>query len=129
MTPWKPGDRVHHASYGAGTILEFNDRHAVVHFDTHGRRTFAAHLVVLSASAQPVQAPQTRRSGMTSERTTDVGYENLNEQRVARAVSGGGTVRCVLSCRRCGAEYGVAADEILLRRCPSCMGGPAGLGF
>lgn len=131
MNLWKPGDRVEHRTYGAGTIIEFNDRHAVIHFDDHGRRTFASHLVVLTESNRPLRTPMARRAGTTSERSTDVGYENLNEQVVIRATDLPGDVPgqriYVLQCRRCGAEYGVNRSDIHLRRCPACMGGPPGL--
>ena len=133
MEPWKPGDRVEHPTYGTGTIIEFNDQHAVVHFDDHGRKTFASHLVVLKASQRQVRPPMARRAGTTSERTTDVGYENLNQQTVVRQTDLPGNLPgqtvYVLKCGRCGAEYGTNGCDIHLRRCPSCMGGPPGLVF
>jgi hypothetical protein len=131
MESWKPGDRVGHASYGAGTVIAFDDRHAVVHFDNHGRKTFASHLVALTEAQGPPPPPGSRLSRMTSERTTDVGYENLNEQTVIRraALAAGAHEQdvFVLRCRRCSLEYGAHASDIHLRRCPSCMGGPPGL--
>ena len=129
MALWKPGDRVQHATFGAGTVIEVNDQHTVVHFDADGRRKLASNVVVLTASDQPVRPPMARRSGMTSERTTDVGYENLNQQVVMRDLEGNlpGQKVYVLKCGRCGTQYGVTESDIHLRRCPACMGGPPGL--
>ncbi len=131
MSDWKPGDRVEHASYGVGTVLVFGEQHAVIRFDLHGQRTFASHLVVLTESSR-VQSPRMPR-GMrsASERATDVGHENLNEQTVVRATNLEGNQPgekvYVLSCARCGAQYGAHGCDIQLRRCPVCMGGPPGL--
>ena len=33
---------------GAGTVLEFNDQHTLIHFDDRGRKKFVSHLVVLT---------------------------------------------------------------------------------
>ncbi|MEQ1908963.1 MAG: hypothetical protein ABMA15_09080 [Vicinamibacterales bacterium] len=56
MTDWKPGDRVEHQTFGAGTVLECNDQHTLVHFDDRGRKKLASHLVVLT----PLTAPAGR---------------------------------------------------------------------
>jgi len=72
MKTWKPGDRVEHATFGSGTVLEFNEQHAVVHFDDHGRRKFASNLVVLKEGTPPAPAPRSRLSRTSSERTTDI---------------------------------------------------------
>jgi len=63
MEDWKPGDRVHHPTYGAGTVLEYNDRHTLIHFDQGGRRKFASAMVTLvpSASASPSSPSQRLR--------------------------------------------------------------------
>jgi hypothetical protein len=131
MQAWKPGDRVGHASFGAGTVIEFNDQHAIIHFDDHGRKKFAAQLVALTPSQQPAQARVPRRARTASERTTDVGYENLNEQRVVRQTDLQGNLPgekvYVLKCGRCGSEYGTNGCDIYLRRCPVCMDGQPGL--
>ena len=133
MQAWKPGDRVEHGSFGAGTVIEFNDQHAIIHFDDHGRKKFAAHLVALTPSQQPAQARVPRRARTASERTTDVGYENLNEQTVVRQTDLHGNLPgekvYVLQCGRCGSEYGANGCDIYVRRCPACMGGQPGLAF
>lgn len=133
MNPWKPGDRVEHATYGTGTVIEFNDQHAVIHFDDHGRRKFASNLVGLKESQRQVQPPMARRAGTSSERTTDVGYENLNQQTVVRQTDLQGNLPgqklYVLKCGRCGTLYGANGCDIYLGRCPACMGGQPGLAF
>lgn len=133
MNVWKPGDRVEHAVYGTGTIIEFNDQHAIVHFDDHGRRKFASSRAVLTESQRQARPPTSRRAGTSSERTTDIGYENLNEQSVVRRTDLPGSLSgqkvYVLNCSRCGVHYGANGSDIYLRRCPDCMGGPPGLAF
>jgi hypothetical protein len=62
MTDWKPGDRVHHATFGDGTVLEANAQHITIHFDRAGRRKFAPHIVVLTESR--TTDPASVRSGM-----------------------------------------------------------------
>ena len=44
MNDWKPGERIEHPTFGAGTVLESNAQHIVIHFDDRGRRKFASHL-------------------------------------------------------------------------------------
>jgi len=131
MSDWKLGDRVAHATYGVGTVLESSDQHTVIHFDQHGRRKFASNLVVLRESSQSVTPRLPRGMRSASERTTDVGYENLNEQTVVRATSLEGNLPgqkvYVLKCGRCGVEYGANGCDIHLRRCPTCMGGQPAL--
>ncbi len=131
MHTWNPGDRVAHATFGTGTVIEHNHDHVIVHFDSHGRKKMATRYAVLTATDRVARAPEPRRSGSLSERPTDVGYENLNEQVTQRRIGQGGAGQAdavyVLKCRRCDTEYGVAAADILLRRCPGCMDGPPGL--
>ncbi len=131
MHTWNPGDRVAHATFGTGTVIEHNHDHVIVHFDAQGRKTMATRYAVLTATNLAARAPQQRRAGSSSERHTDVGYENLNEQvtqrRSAQGTGEPADVVYVLKCRRCDTEYGVVAADILLRRCPGCMGGPPGL--
>lgn len=133
MSNWKAGDRVEHASFGHGSIIEFSAQRTVIHFDDHGQKKFASQLVILKPSDRPPQIKAARRSRTSSERTTDVGYENLNEQTVIRQTDLEGTLPgqkvYVLKCRRCGAEYGANGCDIHIRRCPQCMGGQPGLAF
>lgn len=128
MNIWKPGDRVAHATFGAGTVLECTEPSLVVHFDDHGRKKLAARVAVLTPAGN-AGAPASRRSGSRSERPTDIGYENLNEQVVSKVLAGDAPGQSVveLTCRRCQATYGARPADILLRRCPACMGGPPGL--
>lgn len=71
MSDWKPGARVHHATFGDGTVLESNDQHITIHFDRAGRKKFAQHIVVLGecASADPASV----RSGMARPVWPDTG--------------------------------------------------------
>ena len=129
MQSWNPGNRVAHATFGTGTVIELGYDYVIVHFDDHGRKKMATKYAVLSPTDKAARAPEPRRAGSSSERPTDPGYENLNEQVVQRRRPDDGSPAPVyeLKCRRCGTEYGAAAADILLRRCPSCMGGPPGV--
>jgi hypothetical protein len=53
MAAWKPGDRVRHQTFGAGTVLDADDQHITVHFDTPGRKKLASSMVTLTASSEP----------------------------------------------------------------------------
>jgi len=64
MEDWKPGDRVDHSTFGAGTVLECNDRHTVIHFDQGGRRKFASAMVTLVPSASASPSSLSRRTRM-----------------------------------------------------------------
>ena len=61
MKNWSKGDRVSQPTYGAGTLVEVNEHHAVIDFDEHGRRVFATRLVVLQASSEPAPAKAARK--------------------------------------------------------------------
>ncbi len=137
---WRLGDRVEQASYGAGTIIELTDQHVVVHFDTYGRRKFAAHLAVLTASQRPEPRAPSRPNSIapgpraTVTRTsTDPGYENSNRQTVVRLAEthghGRGPRVYVMRCMRCGTHYGANVSDIDSRACPACMDGPPGVTF
>jgi hypothetical protein len=140
MTSWNRGDRVVHAGYGSGTVLDVDEQHTIIHFDNAGRRTFATHLVVLAATGEAAHQPPAtslpptaRRSARTVEGSTRVGFRNVNGQTVLRQahVSGNGAGEhvYVLSCGHCGREYAADGSDIHLRKCPSCMGGPPGLPY
>ena len=131
MHTWNPGDRVAHATFGTGAVIEQGHDYVIVHFDSYGRKKMALRYAVLAASSGAARVPEQRRAGSSSERPTDVGYENLNEQVMQRRSGATGTSAAgavyVLKCKRCDAEYGVRAADILLRRCPGCMDASAGL--
>jgi hypothetical protein len=58
---WAKGDRVVQPTYGAGTILEYNEHHVVIEFDEHGKKTFATRLVVLQTTNEPAPAKAARK--------------------------------------------------------------------
>ena len=58
---WAKGDRVVQPTYGAGTILEYNEHHVVIEFDEHGRKTFSTRLVVLQSTSEPAPAKAARK--------------------------------------------------------------------
>jgi len=58
---WAKGDRVVQPTYGAGTILEYNEHHVVIEFDEHGRKTFSTRLVVLQGTSEPAPAKAARK--------------------------------------------------------------------
>jgi len=58
---WTKGDRVVQPTYGAGTILEYNEHHVVIEFDDHGKKTFSTRLVVLQTTNEPAPAKAARK--------------------------------------------------------------------
>jgi hypothetical protein len=58
---WAKGDRVVQPTYGAGTIVEYNEHHVVIEFDENGRRTFSTRLVVLQSTNEPAPAKAARK--------------------------------------------------------------------
>jgi preprotein translocase subunit YajC len=58
---WAKGDRVVQPTYGAGTIVEYNEHHVVIEFDENGRRTFSTRLVVLQTTTEPAPAKAARK--------------------------------------------------------------------
>ena len=58
---WSKGDRVVQPTYGAGTIVEYNEHHAVIEFDEHGKRTFSTRLVTLQSTSEPAPAKAVRK--------------------------------------------------------------------
>ena len=142
MTSWNKGDRVAHAAFGSGTVLDADEQHTIIHFDRGGRRTFATHLVVLEPTGEPPSSPPTgrlppmpRRSGPTTLEgsTTTVGFRNTNGQTVLRQTNLSGNVEgqrvYVLMCGHCSHQYGANGCDIHLRKCPACMGGQPGLDY
>jgi RNA polymerase-interacting CarD/CdnL/TRCF family regulator len=57
---WAKGDRVVQPTYGAGTILEYNEHHVVLEFDEHGKKTFSTRLVTLQTTSEPAPAKAAR---------------------------------------------------------------------
>ena len=62
MPKYAPGKRVLQEQYGAGTIVESNDRHTVIDFDEHGVRRFVTMMVRLEASSVPAPTKPKRKS-------------------------------------------------------------------
>lgn len=139
MKAWNPGDRVVHDVFGAGTVLQYDEQHAVIHFDDQGRRTLSTRHAVLAAANEPPRPvgplPSLPRGPRTvAERnTTDIGYENVNRQKVVRATMLEGNLPgqrvYVLKCGKCDHQYGANGCDIHIRRCPMCDGGQPGLVF
>lgn len=58
---WTKGDRVLQPTYGAGTILEYNEHHVVIEFDEAGKKTFSTRLVVMQTTSEPAPAKAARK--------------------------------------------------------------------
>lgn len=71
MRDFRVGARVHHATFGDGTVLESNDQHITIHFDRAGRRKFSPRIVVLTDS--DTTDPASVRSGMARPVWPDTG--------------------------------------------------------
>jgi len=56
MRSFAKGDRVSQPQYGAGTVMDVNERHTVIEFDEHGTRTFVTSMVTLESTAEPAPA-------------------------------------------------------------------------
>jgi hypothetical protein len=54
------GDRVSQPQYGLGTVVDANDRHIIIEFDEHGRRTFVTAMVSLESTSEPAPAKPRR---------------------------------------------------------------------
>ena len=71
------------------------------------------------------------RAGST--KTTRIGYENPNRQRVhgTRGIAGNdhGQVSYKLECLDCGHCYGANGTDIFQRKCPDCQGGRPGIEY
>ena len=62
MTGFGPGERVHHAVYGDGTVTAVNQYHTRVTFDAHGLKTFVSSRIVLVSSSTPApERPKVQR--------------------------------------------------------------------
>ena len=58
---WTKGDRVMQPTYGAGTIVDYNEHHVVIEFDEAGKKTFATRLVVLQTTSEPAPTKAVRK--------------------------------------------------------------------
>ena len=65
-------DRVAHARFGPGVIIDSNERHTLIAFDHAGLRKFATAIVELERSdlPRPLAAPATRRRRTARSRST-----------------------------------------------------------
>ena len=65
-------DRVSHARFGPGVIIDSNERHTVIAFDHAGLRKFVTAIVELERSdlPRPRTAPAKRRGGTARGRST-----------------------------------------------------------
>ena len=61
---WNLGHRVEHPAYGAGTVLEWNKQHTVVHFDHGRRRKFVSAMVTLVPGSSASPSSSSRRPRM-----------------------------------------------------------------
>ena len=68
-----------------------------------------------------------------STKTTQIGYENRNNQLVLGTNGVKGTDHCQLSyklkCQLCNSEYGANGTDIFQRKCPNCQGGKEGINY
>lgn len=55
-------DRVHHETYGLGTITAVNPSHTTIEFDENGIRKFVTSMVRLERSTVAAPAPPPRKS-------------------------------------------------------------------
>ena len=86
MTMWKPGDRVEHPTFGAGTVLESNDQHTVVHFNDQGRKK-----LVTPGGADAVAAtrPGSKRRQGAESLGAHAGHRLRERERAARGAGDG----------------------------------------
>jgi hypothetical protein len=79
------------------------------------------------------RASSTVGGAKSSGRTTKPDYVNKNGQEVLQSTDLPGNdhnqVVYVLRCGNCGYRYGANGSDIWQRKCPTCGGGAAGLGF
>jgi len=57
----RPKNRVGHAVFGLGTIVEVNELHTTIAFDEAGTRKFMTAIVKLVPSTTPAPEPPVRR--------------------------------------------------------------------
>jgi len=59
---YAPKDRVDHAVFGLGTIVQIDERHTTIAFDQSGTRKFMTSMVQLAPSDTPAPARRSRPS-------------------------------------------------------------------
>ena len=57
---YAPKDRVDHAVFGLGTIVQIDERHTTIAFDQTGTRKFMTSMVQLAPSDTPAPARRSR---------------------------------------------------------------------
>lgn len=55
-------ERIDHSVFGLGTIVEINERHTTIVFDTNGTRKFVTSMVKMEHSDAPAPARSVRRA-------------------------------------------------------------------
>jgi hypothetical protein len=58
---YAPKDRIEHAVFGLGTILEIDEQYALIAFDESGTRKFVTSMVKLAPSDAPPPARRVRK--------------------------------------------------------------------
>lgn len=69
MAGFVKGDRVVQPQYGLGTIVEANEHHTVIDFDTEGVRRFVTRLVTLERSGEPAPKRAAAKRRTTKKKT------------------------------------------------------------
>jgi len=72
---WAKTDRVVQPTYGAGTIVEYNEHHVVIEFDEAGKKTFSTRLVVLQTTNEPAPAKAARKRAPRKTKKKEVEVE------------------------------------------------------
>jgi hypothetical protein len=68
---FRPKNRIDHAVYGLGTIVEVNERYTTIAFDGAGTRKFVTTMVKLVGSDTPAPGrPSRRKERVTPPATT-----------------------------------------------------------
>ena len=65
---YAPKDRIEHAVFGSGSIVEINEWHVTIAFDESGTRKFVTSVVKLSPSDTPApeKRPRSRKKAARS---------------------------------------------------------------
>ncbi len=76
---WAKTDRVVQPTYGAGTIVEYNEHHVVIEFDEAGKKTFSTRLVTLQTTSEPAPAKAARKRAPRKTKKKEVEVEAEDE--------------------------------------------------